>query len=347
MSDGTIHYIYDKWIKLPADPTTSFSGKTILITGANSGIGLQACIKFAKLGASKIIAGVRNLEKGNAAKETIENVSKRTGVVPVVEVWQLDLDSYDSIKSFAARASKDLQRLDVAILNAGVRKFSYVVSKYGWEETIQVNTLSNVLLALLLLPKLQENPDPSSPSSLQFITSGLHRGLKVKPAHREAANIIESYSSKKAFGENAFLDEGADQYAASKLFIMCAMKRIAASVQHENQSSSLIVTASCPGYVKSGIGREFSSNPFRYVLKSMVEFVCMRSTEAGSRIFVSGATLGEKGQGKFWRHDAVQPDAAEISGEKGRELIDKVWHDILTSLSKDMPEVVDLAKNIK
>ena len=69
--------MYDKWIKLPADPKTNFAGKTIIVTGANTGLGLQASVKFPKLGASKIILAVRDLENGSALKAEIESLSKR------------------------------------------------------------------------------------------------------------------------------------------------------------------------------------------------------------------------------------------------------------------------------
>ena len=49
-------------------------------------------------------------------------------------VWELDLKSYDSVKIFASRVSKELDWLDIVILNAGVRKFNYAQSAYGWEE---------------------------------------------------------------------------------------------------------------------------------------------------------------------------------------------------------------------
>jgi len=102
---------------------------------------------------------VRNVEKGEAARRDIE---KTTGRVGVIQVWQLDMDSFQSVKSFANRVGSELERLDVALLNAGLFSKNFKLSPEGWEETLQVNTLATVLLALLLLPKLRASKTPSS-----------------------------------------------------------------------------------------------------------------------------------------------------------------------------------------
>ena len=72
-----------------------------------------------ELGASKLIIVVRSLEKGEAAKKYIEESTKCDS--RTVEVWPLDLCSYASVKAFAARASTDLERIDVLLANAAVK----------------------------------------------------------------------------------------------------------------------------------------------------------------------------------------------------------------------------------
>ena len=56
----------------PHDPTTSFEGKTVIVTGATSGLGYEAALKFAKLGASKVILTARDMSKGQTCKALIE-----------------------------------------------------------------------------------------------------------------------------------------------------------------------------------------------------------------------------------------------------------------------------------
>jgi NAD(P)-dependent dehydrogenase (short-subunit alcohol dehydrogenase family) len=84
------------------NPKTIFTGKIILITGSNTSLGLSTAQKFTSLSASKVILGVRDPSKGFAAKTLIET---QIGYKNVVEVWELDMNSYSSILSFAARAS--------------------------------------------------------------------------------------------------------------------------------------------------------------------------------------------------------------------------------------------------
>ena len=72
------------------------SGQTIIVTGANTGLGLDACKHFARLNVAHLILGCRNLEKGEVAKQAILNeTDSRTRTI--VDVWEIDLDRYDSV----------------------------------------------------------------------------------------------------------------------------------------------------------------------------------------------------------------------------------------------------------
>lgn len=89
------------------------------------GLGLEAARHFTRLDAEKVILAVRNLEKGEAAKRSIEETTNRKNVV---EVWQLDLASYESVKQFAKKAN-ELRRLDAVVENAGIATGTFRVSE--------------------------------------------------------------------------------------------------------------------------------------------------------------------------------------------------------------------------
>ena len=108
------------FVKLPI-PSHSFSGQTIIVTGANTGLGREAANYIVSLGASKVILAVRNTQKGDDAKKYIED---KTGRVGAVEVWELDLASYVSVKAFARRAG-GLERLDAVLENAGISTHAF------------------------------------------------------------------------------------------------------------------------------------------------------------------------------------------------------------------------------
>lgn len=144
-------YLYSQLIFTPPKPTKKYTGQTILITGANNGLGLEAARWFVKLNARKVILAVRSLEKGEAAKKSIEESEQRTGVV---EVWQLDLSSYQSVKDNAKKAH-GLERLDVLVENAGIVTYEWEMMEEN-ESTITTNVVSPLLHSILVLPKLRE-----------------------------------------------------------------------------------------------------------------------------------------------------------------------------------------------
>ncbi|KAK5053832.1 hypothetical protein LTR84_001794 [Exophiala bonariae] len=128
-----------------------YAGQTIIVTGSNVGLGLEAARHFVRLGAQKVIIAVRNKDKGETAAQSIHESTGRAGVA---EVWELDLRSYASVKSFAERAS-GLERLDVVVNNAGILTKKFEMAEDN-ESTITVNVVSAAFLSLLLLPKLRE-----------------------------------------------------------------------------------------------------------------------------------------------------------------------------------------------
>ena len=96
----------------PLIPTTSFENQVIIITGSNTGLGLEAVKHLIRLGASKVILAVRSIPKGERA---IEEIIASTKCPPSrLEVWSLDLSNYTSIKAFGARVAT-LDRLDAVI----------------------------------------------------------------------------------------------------------------------------------------------------------------------------------------------------------------------------------------
>ena len=138
-------------LKIPK-PSESFAGKTVIVTGANGGLGKEIVKHIIRLDAAKIIFGCRSRERGTKAKLEIEALLKCKP--DIIEVWELDLESPASIRSFVDKANA-LPRLDVVINNAGVRAFNFKVV-YDTERTLAVNNIGTFLLAFQLIPKLKE-----------------------------------------------------------------------------------------------------------------------------------------------------------------------------------------------
>ena len=278
----------------PANPSTSFSGKTILITGANVGLGFEAALKFAALDAAHLILGVRSLQRGEEAK--IE-IFRRTGYdVRNIRLYELDMSTFASVKAFAEMISKNEPRLDVAILNAGVAAPSYKLSPEAFEMSLQVNVLSTALLASLLLPQLRKSAELSGePSHLDFVGSVAHRGVK--------ADTFEFGGDAKIFDQvnrEAFFNMER-QYAVTKLFLMYVMDGLVEANSSSSASSNVIITTTCPGLCRTNLGRDFPA--LIKILVGWFQLILARSAEEGSRSIVSAAALGREANGEFWSHD--------------------------------------------
>jgi NAD(P)-dependent dehydrogenase (short-subunit alcohol dehydrogenase family) len=120
----------------------SFAGRTVVITGANAGLGEVTARELARVGA-RVVLAVRNTEKGKAAAE------RMTGDV---EVRQLDLQDLGSVRRFA----DEMSAVDVLVNNAGIMATRYAMTADGFEGQIGTNHLGHFALTNLLLPKLTD-----------------------------------------------------------------------------------------------------------------------------------------------------------------------------------------------
>lgn len=276
----------------PTDPRgVSFAGKTVLLTGATSGLGYEAAIKFLNLGVDNLIIGSRNAERGKKVKSEIEKRTNRPGVV---QVWELEMTSFRSVKDFAQRAINELPRLDIALLNAGMWNREYEIASEHWEETLQVNTLSTALLALLLLPKLRESSSVSDSTHLSVVSSQQFVRAKAESLRTDGP-LLDHLNSPHHF-------HGPKQYAISKLLLEYVMKNIANLARNEDGTLPVIVNTISPGLCVSSLGREYNRFYERVLVWVMYKLFA-RTTEQGSRSLVSATLQGAESQGRCWRSD--------------------------------------------
>lgn len=145
--------------------------KIVLITGATSGIGMEAAKSLAQKG-MKLVLPVRNLSKGIALSEEIHQITGNGHV----DLFECDLSSLDSIRSFAQAFNQKYDRLDVLINNAGIWEMKRRESEDGVELTFAVNHLAPFLLTNLLLDKLKA----SAPSRIINVSSEAHRVGRIR-----------------------------------------------------------------------------------------------------------------------------------------------------------------------
>ena len=141
------------------------SGRTYIVTGANSGLGLETTRQLVKQGAHVVLA-CRRVDAGKKAAAAIASGRGTTAVM------SLDLGELDSVRGFARAFLDQYDRLDALVNNAGLSAFSLQRTVDGFELMFGVNHLGHFLLTELLLDLLQA----SAPSRIVIVSSLIHAG---------------------------------------------------------------------------------------------------------------------------------------------------------------------------
>lgn len=238
MSSSIVGILLAQLFSSVPKPTDSYSGKTVIVTGSNIGLGLEAARHLTRLGAAKVILAVRSTNKGEEAKKDIE---KTTSVENVVEVWQLDMSSYQSVLDFAARVEKELERLDIVLLNAGISAGRFEIVEQD-ESTITVNVVSTFLLAYALLPKLKATSVKfNTRPNLTITASEVHWVTQFKEKDVPEGQIFAKL--------NEPTNDMQERYFVSKMIEVLVIRAMA----DRKSASQVPVTINCvnPGYCKS------------------------------------------------------------------------------------------------
>ncbi len=284
------------------------SGRTVVVTGANSGIGLEVARAFAARGA-RVVLAVRNLEAGAAAAEQLAELPGRA------QVESLDLASLDSIRAFADRVDRPI---DVLVNNAGVMappRHRRTVD--GFELQFGTNHLGHFALTGLLFPQLLSTPAPrvTTVSSLAH-QRGDRRVLEGNPP--------EGYSAQTAYGQSKL---------ANLIFAVELARRATAA------KLTVVSTAAHPGVARTNlftspdgmagfnvVGRSAAPVLMRVLLPGPAqgaEAILYAATEAESGSYTGPQRLGESrgavGPAKMNEH-ARDLDLAAALWERSEQL---------------------------
>lgn len=210
-------------------------GKTILITGSNSGLGYGLAMDLASRGA-RLILTCRRLHR-----ET-ENKIKGLSGNAEVEVRHLDLSDVDSIHQFVNGLKNDGIKLDVVVLNAGVALPNARRTASGQEEMFMVNYLSNVMLGELLISEALLSSSSEALPRMIYVSSDSHRG--------SSAVDYEEFGRYLDYGPS----KGISYYSYYKLLLNTYATELSRRVNR--QDNSIAVNIICPGPVNSGIIKE-------------------------------------------------------------------------------------------
>ncbi|KAI5854499.1 hypothetical protein GGS23DRAFT_619752 [Durotheca rogersii] len=316
-----LHYFYRQFFV--AAPQVSprdvdLSGKTAIVTGASVGLGLEAARQLLDLGC-KVIIAVRDQSRGERARREI---TEGRDISPdMAEVWKLDLASYDSVTRFAERA-RGLEHLDIAILNAGLYKAAETFGPTGYEEGVQVNYLSNVLLALLLAPIIRaKKTGGAGPGHIALVSSDQAAWARFE--ERGARPVLAAFKQPMPRWDSG------ERYGTTKLLAQLFVAELARRVPAADVAVSLPNPGFCRG---SDLGRE-TSGLFWLAYRVQCS-VLARTCAVGARTFVAAATtLRAAAHGQYVEDGKVQPMAPFVYTPEGQRVAKQLYEETLDELA--------------
>lgn len=292
------------------------TGKTFVVTGANTGLGFECAQHLVRLGSAHVILAVRTLSKGEDAKGRIEAATGKKGIA---EVWKLDLCSHESVREFAARVN-GLERVDAVIENASVALGSGKQLAEALEMTLTVNVVSTFLLAALVLPKLSETAKRygGGNAHLVIVGSGLAFDREAKKevmAVGKEEDVLDGVSDRKPglmarydiplslpSPVTIMTDADDDSYPTSKLMQLFAARQLAAL--NPVDKTGVVINYVNPGLCRTDLTRNVSW-PVWFAVE-MMRLVMARSAEKGSRTLIHAAFAGKESHGKYVGSCAVK-----------------------------------------
>ncbi|KAG9265173.1 dehydrogenase/reductase SDR family member 13-like [Astyanax mexicanus] len=232
-------------------------GKTVIVTGSNTGIGRETAVDLARRGA-RVILACRSQSRGEAALAIVKRESRSSNVV----FMQLDLASLKSVRSFAETFLKTESRLDILINNAGV--YLQGRTEDGLGLMFEVNHLGHFLLTHLLLDRLKE----CGPSRVVNVSSMLHQHGNLD---------FNVFNTHKEFGAGDSLMDVMKVYSHSKLCNVLFTHELAKRLQGTNVTCYSLH----PGVINTELTRHYSK-VLKMVLKPIIRLFS-KDLEAGAQ----------------------------------------------------------------
>ncbi|KAI7867310.1 WW domain-containing oxidoreductase-like protein [Mucor mucedo] len=288
---------------------TDLSGKVVIVTGSNAGIGLEIA-RVLSLAGAKVIIPSRTLEKSHQAIATIHETVPQADLIPM----QLDLSDFATVRKFAQDFLALNLPLDILVNNAGIVIEQKVLTKDGFESQFAVNHLGHFLLTQLLEEKIKA----SAPSRIVITSSAFNAqfnpitGLDFDNLNGEK----EGYSMLCAYGRSKLCNI----YHAKEL-----QRRFNA------QGVDVTVTSLHPGNVKTKMngGATFSIlkdllKHIRRVSLTISDFMSPKDTKLGASTSVLCAVSPNTVKGAFYNNNKINTDLLHEEAEN-EEAAKRLW----------------------
>lgn len=271
-------------------------GKTVIITGGNTGIGLATAKELARRGADVILTS-RDDAKGEAAKAEIEASVGRS-----VRLERLDLASFTSIRAFAERILETTPRIDVLINNAGLILDTHQRTEEGFEAMFGINHLGHFLLTDLLLDRLRA----SAPSRIVVLASDAHYRAK------SGLDFDDLMSERGTF-------RGFDVYAKSKLANVMFTRALARRLE----DTGITVNAAHPGVVATEFaGKEDTPGIIGVFFGLIRPFLRTPEKGAATSVYLASSSEVEGVTGRYFADCRQKPPSRPARDDQATE---RLW----------------------
>ncbi|KAL4920619.1 hypothetical protein BDW62DRAFT_215881 [Aspergillus aurantiobrunneus] len=291
-------------------PVPDLTGKWIVVTGSNNGIGFEAAKSFALAGANLVLAcrdpPAWELHPA-AAVESCRALAHSSGHETTIEWWEVDMADLSSVEDFAQRWIATGRPLDILCNNAGMSPTASdkpVLTTDGLELLHQVNFVSHVLLTLRLLDSLSKSPEPR----VVCTTSCFH--------------FLGSFDLDHFNGEDGM---AGDPYGNNKLYFQTWLSELQRRLILNDKYKHITVNGVNPGYVNTGIWnnprpdiRETCLHMALAFFKALAALLAV-TPEQGSKAVLYAATSAE-----FGPNPDVQ-GLGLLGGKGGGHYINRIW----------------------
>ena len=274
------------------------TGKTVVVTGGNSGIGLETAAALAGAGA-RVVITARDAARGEAAVDDIKSRRPRGSV----ELSVFDLGRFESVRAGADDLLARLDRIDVLANNAGLVLTNRRETVDGFETTFQVNHLGPFLLTNLLLDRIRA----SAPARIVNVSSTAHQSARRGLDFADLQST-KGYAGMAVYGRTKL----ANIYFTTELARRLAGTGVTANALH-------------PGTVRSGFARDGdAAGWFGIGVRIAQPFMIGPAKGAETSVYLASSPDVEGVSGKYFvRCQARTPSKAARDGDAARRLWDE------------------------
>ena len=279
-------------------------GKTVVVTGANSGIGFETASALASMGA-RVLVTARNADRGRAAVAAITQALQGDGQVQLVV---FDLADLASVRRGAAEILEQAPRLDVLVNNAGLVLSERAETVDGYEATFATNHLGPFLLTNLLLERITA----SAPSRVVNVASTAHNAAR-KGISFDDLQSTQHYRGMRVYGQSKL---------ANILFTLELARRF--------EGSGVTANSLHPGTVRSGYGADGDARGLlAFGIKIASPFFLSPAKGARTSVYLASSPEVEGVSGEYFvkckprapRRWAQDPEAARRLWQVSEELV--------------------------